>query len=401
VTGEFAGELDLGAGPMASAGDRDIFLARFDGDGHLLWSKRFGDAQNQSLWLDLAPTPDGVVLAGEIVGTVDFGGGPVTANLDDAFAARFTAAGAHLWTRKLGGPGLQEVHGLAFDAFSDTVLVAGTFAETIDVSGTQWPPKKVLTSAGDRDGFLVRLNAAGVPVWSASFGGAGVEGLTSVAVDDQGRFAIGGGGSSEVDLGLGPMALESDGAAFVGFYAPDHTLLWAEAYTGPGLTQTRNLTLTNAGVLVAGGALWGSTEFCGNPVSTSRGGFLSVLSASSEECTAEKAVARFGNTTSIHVDPSLDILVTGWFDQVTDFGSGELPSAGENDGVVAKLSPGLSPLWVFHLGASLDDQVAGMGIAPDGSAIILGDFREEILIDGCPPLESAGGSDLLLAKLAP
>jgi hypothetical protein len=395
VAGEFAGELDLGAGPMTSAGDRDIFLARFDGDGHVLWSQRFGDGANQSVYLDLAATPDGLVLAGEIVGTVDFGGGPATANADDAFAARFSASGAHRWTRRLGGPGRQEAHGVAFDETSDTVLVAGTYNETMDVGDT------TLTSAGDRDGFLVRLDAEGVPVWSASFGGPGIEGLTSVALDNQGRFAIGGGGNSDFDVGLGPVTLEADGAAFMVYYASDHTPLWAESYTGPGLTQTRNLTLASSGLLVAAGAIWGGpTEFCGSPVSSGHGGFLSALGASSDICAAQKAAPEFGNTTSIHVDSSLDILVTGWFEDVTDLGLTEMRSAGGRDGLVAKLSFGLSPRWVFHFGASLDDHVAGLGLVPDGSAIILGDFRDEILIEGCP-LESAGGSDLLLAKLAP
>jgi hypothetical protein len=396
VTGDFAGELDLGAGPMTSVGDRDIFLARFDGDGQVLWNQRFGDGANQSVYLDLAPTPDGVILAGEIVGTVDFGGGPVTADEDDAFATRFTAAGAHVWTRKLGGPGRQEVHGLAFDATSDTVLVAGTFAETMDVGGTP------LTSAGSRDGFVVRLDAEGVPTWHASFGGPDIEGLTSVVVDGQGRFTIGGGGNSDFDVGLGPVELEADGAAFMVSYAADHTPLWAESYTGPALTQTRHLALASSGLLVAAGAIWGgSTEFCGNPVSSNQGGFFSVLLASSADCTAQKALPNLEDMTSIHVDPNIDILVTGSFDETTDFGSAELTSAGGEDGLVAKLGPGLSPHWVFHFGASLDDSVAGLGLAPDGSAIILGDFREQILIEGCPPLESAGGSDLLLAKLAP
>ena len=42
VTGEFRGTVDFGGGPLSSAGDRDIFLAKYDAAGAHLWSQRFG-----------------------------------------------------------------------------------------------------------------------------------------------------------------------------------------------------------------------------------------------------------------------------------------------------------------------------------------------------------------------
>ena len=77
VTGTFGGTVDFGGGPLASAGASDGFLAKFDADGAHLWSRSFGDAENDGVWgVAVDPTGD-VVVTGFFGGTVDFGAGPV------------------------------------------------------------------------------------------------------------------------------------------------------------------------------------------------------------------------------------------------------------------------------------------------------------------------------------
>ena len=47
VAGWFTESADFGGGPLKSAGGKDIAIARLDANGQHLWSKRFGDWQNQ------------------------------------------------------------------------------------------------------------------------------------------------------------------------------------------------------------------------------------------------------------------------------------------------------------------------------------------------------------------
>ena len=56
VAGYFQGEIDLGGGPLTSAGSTDVFLAKFSADGTHMWSKRFGMRPNRKArpW---RPTP--------------------------------------------------------------------------------------------------------------------------------------------------------------------------------------------------------------------------------------------------------------------------------------------------------------------------------------------------------
>src|SRR5579871_1167393 len=72
LAGSFEGTIDLGGGPLRSAGGDDVFVARLDASGKHLWSKRFGDAHAQH-GRAVALDPSGnVVLAGDAQGTLDF-----------------------------------------------------------------------------------------------------------------------------------------------------------------------------------------------------------------------------------------------------------------------------------------------------------------------------------------
>ena len=44
VVGRFRGSIDFGGGALVSAGDYDIFVAKFNPAGTHLWSARFGDS---------------------------------------------------------------------------------------------------------------------------------------------------------------------------------------------------------------------------------------------------------------------------------------------------------------------------------------------------------------------
>lgn len=96
ITGPFRTELSLGGDTLISAGERDIFVARFADDGSHRWSARFGGPASDE-GVEIAVGPDGgFVVVGAFEDTVDFGGGPLTAiGEHDMFIASFDIAGNH------------------------------------------------------------------------------------------------------------------------------------------------------------------------------------------------------------------------------------------------------------------------------------------------------------------
>jgi hypothetical protein len=132
VTGEFEGTVDFGGGPLTSTGSYDIFLAKFDEAGNHVWSRRFGDASEQYGMSVTVDVSGNVIVTGRFDGTVDFGGAALTsAGNWDIFVAKFDEASNHLWSDSYGDESNQSGSGVAVDG-SGNVIVTGRFDGTVD-----------------------------------------------------------------------------------------------------------------------------------------------------------------------------------------------------------------------------------------------------------------------------
>jgi len=135
VTGEFRGSVNFGGGALTSAGSGDIFLLSFDAGGTHQWSRRFGDSVRQ---LGIQVAVDGnrnVLTTGIFWGTVDLGGGGLTSAGDrDIYLAKYDSLGTHLWSQRYGDIFVDEGQGVAFDA-DGNAFVSGQFDGTVDFGG--------------------------------------------------------------------------------------------------------------------------------------------------------------------------------------------------------------------------------------------------------------------------
>ena len=79
-----------GGGALSSAGEGDIFVAKYDSSGNHLSSERFGDTGGDSGIGVAIDGSDNVVITGGFRGMVDFGGGALTsAGERDIFLTKF------------------------------------------------------------------------------------------------------------------------------------------------------------------------------------------------------------------------------------------------------------------------------------------------------------------------
>ncbi len=136
ITGMNTGVMDFGGGPITSAGGFDVFLAKLDCFGNHLWSAGWGDAANQQ---GLALAVDGlgdVYLAGTNEGAMNLGGGPITsAGNQDIFLGVFSQSGVHQWSHGYGDPAKFQIPAsLAVDN-DYNVVMCGQFQGTVDFGG--------------------------------------------------------------------------------------------------------------------------------------------------------------------------------------------------------------------------------------------------------------------------
>ena len=105
--------------------------------GVVLWSKRFGDENNQLSQSVVTDSAGNVLIAG-VLGPhsgVTFGGGAlVNAGMSDLFIVKLDRAGAHLWSKRFGDDKWQADIGVAVDAV-DNILVTGAFLGSVDFGG--------------------------------------------------------------------------------------------------------------------------------------------------------------------------------------------------------------------------------------------------------------------------
>ncbi|AUX28775.1 MULTISPECIES: hypothetical protein [Sorangium] len=121
------------------ADDDDLFVVRLSSTGSHLWSKQFGDATAQlggEPLLGVALDSEGeLVFAGGFRGTVDFGGGELTASDYDWLIAKFDASGAHRWSHRYGGAAAAQIAtSAAIHEQTRGIVVAGISDGALDVT---------------------------------------------------------------------------------------------------------------------------------------------------------------------------------------------------------------------------------------------------------------------------
>jgi hypothetical protein len=214
VVGDFYGSVDFGGGTLNSAGSNDVFVAKFDPDGTHLWSKSFGDPDDDSATRIAADASGNVVITGYFGGRTNFGGGTLTsAGGNDGFFAKFDANGTHLWSKSFGAGGDEAASDVAVDA-SGNVIMTGHFQGTVDFGGGAY------TSQGSYDIFIARFNSDGGHLWSDYFGDASEQVPRGVAVDASGNAVITGYFSGTLDFGGGGAASAGGSDIFVAKFGP-------------------------------------------------------------------------------------------------------------------------------------------------------------------------------------
>jgi hypothetical protein len=199
--------VNFGGGPLISAGGNDVFVVKLDASGGYLWSKSFGDADQQDATAVAVDSAGDVLVTGEFFGTVNFGGGPLTSAGDyDLFLVKFDASGGHVWSKRFGDDDDQGGAPSVIVDASGNVLVAGTFHGTLDFGGSP------IASIGGQDAYLAKLDASGDYLWSKRFGNAMDEQVaTSVVVDASGDVLLAGYFGGILDFGDGTSLMSAGG----------------------------------------------------------------------------------------------------------------------------------------------------------------------------------------------
>jgi hypothetical protein len=333
VTGSFSGTIDLGGGPLVSNGGSDIFVAKLDAAGAHIWSQSFGD-NIADMGLGISADTSGVVVTGHFAGTVDFGGGGLSSagGSQDIFVARFASDGTHRWSKQAGSTGEDNGTAVSFDPWGN-VFVTGFFNGAVDFGAGP------LNSSGMRDIFLVKYDPDGVHLLSRRFGGTDHDGGFCLGVDGGGNIVVTGYFDETADFGGGPLTSAGGADIFVARYSSVAVHIWSHRFGGPEADVGTGVYVDAADNVFLTGHFSGTVDFGGGGLTSA--GFIDIFLARFDEFGVHSWSERFGGTShdiggEVAADASGDVCLSGSFQASADFGGGDLTSAGFYDIVLAK-----------------------------------------------------------------
>ena len=267
----------------------------------------------------------------------------------DSLRRALTIAAALVLTGLWGGVSLAAVSPWATQAGSTSTdesraistLPDGSSIVTGYFQGTATFGSITLTSAGQTDVFVAKIDASGTYLWATKAGSTSYDGAWGISTLSDGSAIVTGYFQGTATFGSTTLASAGVWDVFVAKIDASGTYLWATK---------------------AGGT------------STDYGYAISTLSDGSA-------------------------LVSGYFSGTATFGSTTLTSAGSDDVFVAKIDASGTYVWATQAGGTSSEKGYGISTLSDGSAIVTGNFQGTATFGSTTLTSSAGSFDVFVAKI--
>jgi gliding motility-associated-like protein len=345
VTGTFIGTCDFDPSGstfnLTSVGgtQEDAFFLKLDPTGNFLWANQIGSTLPDYSSAVAIDASNNCYFTGRFNGTVDFDSSPSTFTLSaitqECYVLKLNTNGNFVWAKSFDftvGSG-NRGNSITIDILGN-VLTTGYFYGTTDFD--PGAATYTLTSTGQQDVFISKLDNSGNFVWAKSFSGTADEEAYSISSDNDGNVYTTGTFKNTVDFdpsaGVFSLSSTSPGAygdVFVSKLDKQGNFKWAKQIGG-------NSSM-NVGY-------------------------------------------------SIAIDNSSSVFITGMFNGTVDFDPGAATFsvtslASDNDIFVTKLDSLGSFLWAKTMQGTMDDKAYAVTLDNSGSVYLTGSFNGTVDFD--------------------
>lgn len=269
VSGFYTGTVDFdpeeGSTELTSVGLTDSFVIKLSDTGNLIWAKSIGGTYGSNIFDIVADENGSVFLTGGFTEMTDFDPGPGVYTINsmggrDLFVSKLDADGGFVWA--------ETAHGTLDDLGADIVLgpngdlyFTGFFQNTLSFdSGIP-----SLTSAGDYDIVVGKVDENGDAVWARRIGAGSPDYGYSLAADTNGYIYVTGQfwGTVDFDPGAGTGNLTSSGVgdAFITKLDQDGDFVWAKKLGGTADDMGEGIAVDNAGYIYLTGLFSNTVDF--------------------------------------------------------------------------------------------------------------------------------------------
>ena len=217
VTGRFNNTSVFDTISLTSAGNDDVFIAKYNAAGHVVW------AQGQG-----CPNPDGGnFVCGDAAGNAIVTGVDGSTGVPFVFISKYDLHGNLLW-RKIAGGNPGAVGSSVCTDPSGNIYITGYFACSPLVFDTV-----SINNHGITNAFLFKFDGNGNAIWGKCIGGSNYDYGYAVIADHSGNiFLTGDFGSPSLTLGTFVLNNAGQNDIFLVKYSPSGNVLWAKGVGG-------------------------------------------------------------------------------------------------------------------------------------------------------------------------
>jgi hypothetical protein len=166
-----------------------FFLIKYDKNGKVAWLKNAATNSGEGGAV-ITDSKGNVYVSGSYMNGTKFGSfvspSPYYAGI---FTAKFDSSGNVIWVNYSNNPNgydYPNTTGLAIDSYNN-VYVAGNFGDTISFGSI------ILANSGKQNGFFVKIDSLGNPLWAKESQATAQNMINSLAVDKKGSVYLTGG----------------------------------------------------------------------------------------------------------------------------------------------------------------------------------------------------------------
>lgn len=289
------------------------------------------------------------------------------------------------WAANVGASLTEIAHATAIDG-QNNVITAGIFVNTVDLD--PGPGVFNVTSNGDHDIFIQKLDSTGNFLWGGSIGVSGAEYGRSIATDAANNVYITGRVRGTVDLDPGPgtdfqTTPNTVFAAFVIKLTSSGDYQWGRVFGGLGNDEGYGIAIDSQGNVITVGALGSSGDLDPGPGVATAGGngqqdaFVQKMDSDGNFIWGVSVGGTAHDIAyAVCVDALDNVIVTGEFRNTIDLDPGpgvtSRISGGDADIFALKLSSAGVFIWGHGIGATGNERGRAIGVGPDGGPVFTG-----------------------------
>ncbi|MCU7552018.1 gliding motility-associated C-terminal domain-containing protein [Chitinophagaceae bacterium LB-8] len=231
-------------------GSIDFWVIKMDKNGSVQWQYSLGGSKSDMAYSVEQTSDNGYIIAGysdSRNGLLSYNQGST-----DFWLTKLDINGQLQWQRTFGGSSQDNAHSVIQTQDGGFVIAGSTRSNDGDVSGNH----------GNFDGWVVKIDASGVPLWIKCYGGTGIDEIQSIQQTSDGGYIMTGYTTSSNGDVSGQHGAED---LWVVKIDGRGNLLWQKALGGTGADTGESIRQTeDGGYIVAGTTKSNNGDVSGN-----------------------------------------------------------------------------------------------------------------------------------------